>query len=957
MMNCVTNRGSVRPVMLLVVMMVLVALLPACRHDGPVHHDSDPRYLQLDSLMQRIHDVDSLAALVRQSHEQNDAQGEMIALRYQGRLLRNQSRYDEAVKVHEAALAIATHLNDTIEMARVLNNLGTNYRRMGELTQANDYHYKALRLCDAYSSTDSDEALTARVEALNGIGNIEIEFCNYIVADSVLREALDGEKRLGRNVGMAINYGNLGSIKRSQGQHDSAWVYHRKSLEYNKMGGSAIGEALCHLHFGELHEDDRHFSRAVTEYQIAYESLKDLGDDWHWIYSCLALTRVNILLGERDEARRYLTEAEQEARRIGSKEYQAEACMLHYELSLLDGDSQEAMRQYIHGNELQDSIYGLKENDKLRAQRIDYERERSSGELDVLTRDITNLKRMRNMQLAFAALLLVMAAIVIGVLVYAMRLRSRTQRLMRQVEETRSLFFTNVVHQLRSPLSAIMGAIDGINNSDSNAQGENNQENFDVIERQGNNLLMLVDRILQVGSVRSALKDPDWKRGDLVAFVRMIIESYREQCIERHLELTYAPRESGVEVEIVPAYLNTIIGSLIENAISYSREYGKIIVTTRVDGDRFTIRVADDGMGISKEDLPHVFEPFYRSAAAEQIVDGIGIGLTVVRDMTMAMEGTVAVDSMSGQGAVFTVTLPCKYAGGVKQRLEMKVEPVRDRFKNLLKRQAGGESGDQQSASGLPVVLVVEDHNDVARVIGQALSKDYAVHYATDGQQGLAKAGELLPDLIITDVKMPIVDGIEFCRRLRQTASLCHIPVIVLSARTSEYDRIRGIEAGADAYMVKPFSRNELRVWASRLLESRRVMRESLQHSNEQPSASRVTSGDSRQDDLRFLADFAAEVDGQCANGLKIDFDKIAHNLKMGETQLRRRIQTITGKNVLAYVTQLRMEKAMNLLRNDPDSLIGDIADQCGFQDVAYFSRVFKQHYGMAPSQVRTTMK
>jgi DNA-binding response OmpR family regulator len=288
------------------------------------------------------------------------------------------------------------------------------------------------------------------------------------------------------------------------------------------------------------------------------------------------------------------------------------------------------------------------------------------------------------------------------------------------------------------------------------------------------------------------------------------------------------------------------------------------------------------------------------------------------------------------------------------------MEPLRSVAHRVLRHQQletlDGGLRDSQ-ATGRPVVLVVEDHIDVARVVGRTLEQDYEVHYAGDGEQGLAKAGELTPDLIITDVKMPQMNGIDFCSQLRQAAWSCNIPVIMLSARIGEKDRIRGIKAGADAYLVKPFVREELRAWVSRLIESRRVMREAF--AGGQPVESpRVTSAENRDAaDAHFLAEFARQVEKQMSSGSKLDFDRIALSFKMGETQLRRKIQTLTGKNVPAYVTQLRMEKAMRLLRDNPDSLIGDIAEQCGFQDVAYFSRVFRQHYGMAPSQVRDAGK
>lgn len=947
-------------------MAILLVMLFSCRRNCASESPHDDRYVQLDSMISQIQDLDSLESLARQSHEQNDAVGEMLAHRYHGTRLHDHALYVKSIESFSAALDIATHLADTIEMVSALNDLGTAHRRLGNLTTANGFFFKALKLCDAYSCQDIDEVLGLRAMTLNGIGNVETEFCNFSSADSVLRVALRAEEQLDNIQGVAMNYGHLGNLKRKMGQIDSAWVYYRKSLEYNQMLNSDGGVAMCHLHFGELEEDSRHLSRAIEEYKLAYNELKEKSDVWRWLEACLALARVNILLGEEQEARRYLEEAEAETQSIGSRQYLAETSMLHYELALLEGNSREALDHYIQGTMLLDSIHGLMKGDEMHTQRIDYERSVRNGEMDVLNRDITNLKRNRKMQILFSTLMLLMAAAVIGTLVYANRVRARAQRKMRQVEETRSLFFTNVVHQLRSPLSAIMGAIDGIVAADKGddvaspaLETSTLRENTEVISRQGKNLLTLVDRILQVGSVRSAIKEPDWRRGDAVTFVKMVLESFRDQCLERNIELTYAPRESNIDIDMVPSYLNTIVGNLIENAISYSREYGKIIVTTRVSGGKFTIRVADDGKGISKEDLPHVFEPFYRSAATEHLVEGIGIGLTVVRDMTMALGGIVAVDSMKDRGAIFTVTLPCKHGNEVKQRLDLTAEPLRNVANRVLRRSQSDELNDEaQSSTGKPVVLVVEDHLDVARVVGKTLESDYEVHYASNGEQGLAKAGDLIPDLIITDVKMPQMNGIEFCRQLRKAAWSRNIPVIMLSARTGENDRIQGIEAGADAYLVKPFVREELQVWVKRLIESRRVLREAFTCCDEAALNVSMEDAMSQEDaDARFLADFARQVEKQMSSGSKLDFDRIALSFKMGETQLRRKIQSLTGKNVTAYVAQLRMEKAMRLLKENPDSLIGDIAEQCGFQDVAYFSRVFRQHYGMAPSQVRDAGK
>jgi DNA-binding response OmpR family regulator len=333
----------------------------------------------------------------------------------------------------------------------------------------------------------------------------------------------------------------------------------------------------------------------------------------------------------------------------------------------------------------------------------------------------------------------------------------------------------------------------------------------------------------------------------------------------------------------------------------------------------------------------------------------VGIGLTVVRDMTMALDGMVAADSQQGQGSVFTVKLPCRHFHDVKERFDAAVEPLVTKLRPQPRRLQDPSLPQTTVHEGLPVVLVVEDHVDVARQVGLVLGDKYNVYYASDGEQGIAKADELVPDLIITDVKMPLLDGLDMCRYLRQNSQLCHIPVIMLSARNSDRDRLRGIEAGADAYMVKPFVPEELRAWVTRLLENRQLLRDVFAAPEQHAEAlSNTPENKDVEDSAKFLAAFARELDKQFVTCARIDLDKVARYFKMGENQLRRKIQALTGKSAPSYIGQLRMEKAMRLLKeSSPDTLIGTIAEQCGFQDVAYFSRVFRQHYDMTPTQAR----
>lgn len=944
---------------LLAVCLLVLPLLVSCHGDAPKGHAADAHYMQIDSALRGIRNVDTLQSLLRGYQDAGDDAGVMLASRHLGERLRFESRFAESLAAHHMGYNTALRLGDTIEMALMLNNIGTVYRRTGRLDSAVYYHYSALRLCEQFGGKDDPEAVECHVKSLIGIGNVELSMHNYSNADSVLHLALASELELshGNDRSLALIYSNLGEIRHFRSDNDSAMFFYTKSLECSKRMNDAKGVALSHAQFGEVYESENRLEQAMNEYSTAHVIMKQKNDMWHGLDVCMGLARVSLKTGNSAAARAYIAAVDSVAHAIGAQAVVAQALALQSQLAELDGDHKRALSLYRHSKELEDSIYGWSGPDVLRDQAVSYERMRSMAEKDTLSQDIARQRKYRAMLQWLVTALAVMSALAVAALVYVIRTRARSQQVMMQIEETRNLFFTNVAHQLRTPLTAIMSAVDTIVASQPPA-GKENYNAVDVIGRQGNNLLLLVDRILEVGDVHSAIVTPEWRRGDAVAFVRMVVDGYRDNCVEKHLELTYSPRENGADIDVVPRYLGSIVGRLLENAIAYSPEFSRITVTTSIDKGRFVICVADNGMGIDKKDLPHVVEPFFRGAVAEQMVEGVGIGLTVVHDMCLAMGGTVTVDSKLGNGTVVTVSLPCRHGNAVKQRLE----EYSARVRNLVARAVPiGEDGEEDGATAAqggtdrPVVLIVEDHNDVAHLVGAQLGTVYDVHYATNGERGLYYARELKPELIVTNMNMPIMDGLEMCRRIRASRHLAVTPVIMLSAHSSVAERVKAIQAGADIYLTKPADSRELRHWADHLVQRHRVFAEYCLSSLDEEVLPLMPRDNDSLEDTLFLERFVGFVELQSASGnIKLDLDRFAREMKMGETQVKRRIQALTGMTTTAYITHVRMARALRLIRLHPDMRVGDVAEQCGFADVAYFSRAFRQHHGMTPTQART---
>ena len=279
--------------------LVSCLLLASCVQK-PVKVSEAERKAQ-DSIVSSISNLDSLVKLQKRMEHEGNLLGSIVAYRELGKRVRNDSQFDDALRFHSEGLTQAEALGDTLEVVQALNNIGTDYRRMGVLDLAQDYHYRAWTICREYSDT-SYAARKSRVVSLNGLGNIYLTLGNYERADSALRLALEGERELNSPLGQAINYANLGSIFRHWGMNDSAWVYFRKSMELNQRANSTLGISLCHTYFGSMYEQAHQYDKAKAEYEKAYRLMEASDDKWHSLNTLIALAGIDMGTGDDGKA-------------------------------------------------------------------------------------------------------------------------------------------------------------------------------------------------------------------------------------------------------------------------------------------------------------------------------------------------------------------------------------------------------------------------------------------------------------------------------------------------------------------------------------------------------------------------------------------------------------------------------------------------------------------------------
>lgn len=839
----------------------------------------------------------------------------LATLRQQGKKERDASRYDEALRLHIRGLDMARAVGDSSEWIQALNNIATDYRRMGMLDVAQSYHYQALSLCDESSDT-TYQMRKNRVKALNGLGNIYLSIYSYDDADSVFRQALEGEHQLGSATGQAINYANLGSIYSARGDDEKALDYYRQSMFYNKKDSNLLGMALCHLYFGNIYERRQQYDLALREYEQSDRMMTDLKDLWHALEPRLALASVYYHTHEDAKALALLDRADATARQINSWEHIVEVHHLYFQLMQRQGRYHEALDHHLIATAYQDSILDNEKLDRIHNIGINIERTRQQKMVDMAQNELQTEKRIRQQSAWLFGLTVILLLAVISALLYVQRMRHRSMEMMREASRLREDFFTNITHEFRTPLTVILGLSRKIRENTEVPQSVSDKAS--TIERQGNRLLTLVTQLLDISKVKSVIGEPNWQHGNICAQVAMLLETYIDYAANRGVTLKYH-YDQAIEMDFVPDYVNKVMSNLVSNALKFTPNGGTISVNLYQRGDRLHIDVSDTGHGISSDKLAHIFEPFYTTGDMGE-AKGTGIGLALTQEIISHLNGTITAESQVGKGTTFHIVMP------------------------IQNRSADPVTETEIGNSGKPIIVVAEDNADVADLLCSQLEPFYEVVAARDGVEALKRAGEIIPDLVITDVMMPNMDGMALARAIRANDLTAHIPIIMVTARVTEQDRIEGIKAGADAYLVKPFNTEELLTRVAKLLEQRIMLRDKYAQTITQAPV----SDDAIED--HFLARVEQVIVAHINKGEDITVTMVADDLNITARQLHRKVTGLINQSPAALIRITRINCAKTIMAAKPEMPLKSVALACGFTDYSHFAKVFRTVTGVSPT-------
>lgn len=733
---------------------------------------------------------------------------------HRGEELRGKGMFYESITLFDSCISEAIQLQDTLQIVIALNNQGTNYRRLGDLKEASNFHVRALELCDEYSDTVSDVSVKNYVRSLNGLGNVLMTMGNLDAAESLFRRALAGETHLNSATGQAINLANIGSILEKQGRLDSARVYYNRSMEMNRKDNNAIGISLCYQYLGHLDEYSGNLESARHNYLLSYATGLATDDVWHWFEPCSALAEIYLNQHQGDSAQFFVNQAVTAAHTVHSKEHLSVAYALKSRLEEQSGNVVAALASLRTSHAYEDSVKNESNAEHVHNLRLDYENRRHAEIVNKTKEEAETEHKITVVTVVSAVLLVLMLVVVVIIQLRAYRTRREAARTLETVNEQlrkasreRQLFYRGITHQLRTPLTVVLGMIQQLRKHIA-PDDEEGIADLEAAQRQSGELLQLVTRLI------NASKD-----GDV-------------QVLTENAEM---PLSDG----IIPP----------DNAVVHTH------TSTQNNSD------------------------------AE--VDDVE---------TEALETETA----------------------------------------------------EEEDTDTPLILIAEDNDDVAMLLCSALGgAGYRTKRAADGQAAVDMMSDQLPDLVVTDIAMPRMNGLELMRYIRANDDMNHLPIIVASARVEDSDRIEGINAGAEVYLAKPFIVDELLLRVQKLLEQRQLLRRKFSSDGSADEAPAELNAEERE----FMEKLNAIIDANL-NQSNLNSTILCELMFLSRSQLNRKIKNLTDMDTTHYIRERRMARVKYLLAQT-NKTIGEIESECGFDTQGYLSRMFRQEMGVTPSAYR----
>ncbi|NOX86826.1 MAG: tetratricopeptide repeat protein [Chlorobi bacterium] len=762
---------------------------------------------------------------------------------------RNQGDYKKALDAYNKSLEIRKKASDTAGLANTYNNIGVVYLIQGNVPLALEYFHKNLDINTALG----DEARTA--QTIQNIGLIYLDQGELDNALDYLKRSMDYYEKTGRKRVLSHTYNNIGIIYKEMGKYDLALDYYHKGLAFSRSLKDKNNIASIYRNIGNVFSLRGEDDTALIYFKKSLKIVKEIGDKNGLAAAYNDLGYIYNQIGNPQEAKKWCGKAYRLAKESDYLEEIKNSCKCLMKANKALGNITKAFQfqeEYYRTRDSLDKREDFKKVTRLSLQ-YEYEKARLADSLamvqDNLKTEMTYQKKIseaRNREyvfLSFGLLILVIA----GALFWRLSYIRKTNRELEEKntiieyekqraeesERSKEQFFSNVSHELRTPLTLIIGPVEKLIREIDN---EKVRQELDIIYRNARRLLTMINELLNLYKLESGKIVLKASKDDIVEFTSQFVRTFQSLADEKDIGLKFESPLKELCVYFDKEKMENVLGNLLSNAFKFTNAGGSITVTVASDQHEklkgceesegvVKISVADTGIGIPREKQPHIFDRFYQvDDVLKRNIEGTGIGLALTKELVDLHHGVISVESKEGKGSVFTVKLPLGKKHLKTGEILVFSGDSEDSAEDVTGTQKAGEGKVKDAA----LVLIVEDNKDMRAYIRSCIDPDYKVIEAGDGEKGLNKAISHVPDLIISDVMMPRMDGTEMARRIKSDERTSHIPIILLTARSSMEYKIQGLETGADDYLEKPFNARELKVRIKNLIEQRKKLREKL---------------------------------------------------------------------------------------------------------------------------------
>lgn len=622
-----------------------------------------------------------------------------------------------------------------------------------------------------------------------------------------------------------------------------------------------------------------------------------------------------------------------------------EALLLLSDAYRMNGDFKKSTILLRSAYELKDSLNEVQSIAQVQEIESIYNTEKQEKEIVLLKsqNDLANQLRInqRNILLAILGL----TALVGLFFFYLYRNRQKTNYKLQELDRAKSNFFTNVTHEFRTPLTLIQGPIQ--NQLKRTNITEVDRQHFEMIQRNSNRLLTLVDQMFNISKLETGQLKLNISNKPILPFVSTLADSFNFAIQQKEITYKLDVIPSEAESWFDQDALEKIVVNLFSNALKYTPSKGTILAKAELSKDHFYLEVKNTGKGLKPEEQEKLFDRFYQVDNHQQ---GIGVGLALVKELVELHKGNIKVESRPNEWTSFNLKIPVQKSAfsksdfsenGVSDSESIKTNPEVFEVSKVVAQPII----EDPFTSDKPILLVVDDNEDVRSFVSSIFRGEYRIYQAENGEEGIQLAMEHIPDIIVSDVMMPVKNGIELCNTLKGDEKTSHIPIVLLTAKAGEEHEIEGIETGADIYITKPFNQELLQLHVRNLIETRKKLQQKYTKGVVlQPKEIAVTSLDEQ-----FLERLQAVLDKNVESPA-FNVEVFSKAMGMSRMQLHRKLKALIGLSATEFIRSQRLMLAAQLLEKS-DINISEIGYSVGFNDHAYFSKCFKEFYHCTPTE------